>query len=267
MGIPDNTPSFRAFCIFLALVFILPSCGKAPQAETSKEKQLLIYCGITMVRPISEIKEIIEKRENCRIVVTKGGSGNLLESLELNKQGDLFLPGSDSYIEKAKKEGLVMETALVGYNKAAMMVQKGNPKNIPADLDMLADKSYYVVLGNPDSGSVGHETKKILSKKGIYEKVISNARELTTDSKRLVQVLAEKKADLVINWYATACWPENKDFVDVLPISSEFAETEKLVLGVLKFSQNPDIAKKFLDFASSEEGKAIFNKYGLYEIK
>jgi len=49
-----------------------------------------------------------------------------------------------------------------------------------------------------------------------------------------------------------------------LPIP-EFDETkDKLVLALLAYSRHPDIAQKFIDYAHSEKGRAIFEKHGLY---
>ena len=242
----------------------LAGCGEKRQ---ERKKELLVYCGITMIRPMSDIARIIEQRENCRIIITKGGSGNLLRSLKANQVGDLYLPGSESYIQTCREEELVCETVFVGYNKAAMMVQKGNPKQITADLGNLTSNRYYVVLGNPDSGSIGRETKKILERRRIFQAALNNVQQLTTDSKDLMRVLKRKEADVVVNWYATAVWPENAPHVDVLPIDEQYAAKKRLVLGLLKTSRCPEIARKFMAYAASEKGRALFAKYGLYDVK
>ena len=224
-----------------------------------------------MIDPMSEIAEIIEEQENCKIIITKGGSGNLLDSIRINQVGDLYLPGSDSYIETCLSEGLITDedtdTVHVGYNKAAIMVQKGNPKNISANLTNFLNESYIIYLGNPDRGSIGKETKKIFEKKGIWDNVSSNAAHFTTDSKDLSGCLVDKTADLVINWYATSTWEDNEPYIDALPINNEYATKKKLVLGLLTTSEHPEIARKFMDYAFSDTGKEIFNKYGLYDIE
>ena len=244
------------FCFFSIAGPALP--------EREVKKELLVYCGITMADPISEIARIIEKEEDCKIVVVKGGSGNLLRAIETNKVGDLYLPGCDSYIRTCEKKGLVDESVLVGHNCAALLVQKGNPKSISADLINLTKPEYYVVIGDAHSGSIGKETKKILDKRGIYSQVCQNARHLTSDSKDLVTVLKDKEADLVVNWMATSYWPENEPYVDAIEIDEEYAKPKKLVLGLLTFSHHRGIAEKFMQYASSREGKKLFRKYGLY---
>lgn len=254
-----------ALCIWLMCVGGgVPGCSNK---RPDKKKELLVYCGITMIKPMSDIARIIEEQENCKIIITKGGSGNLLKSLKINKVGDLYLPGSDSYIATCLEEDLVSDTVFVGYNKASIMVQKGNPKQITADLDNLRRKDYYVVICNPRSGSIGRETKYILEQKGIFEEVMANARELTTDSKRLVSILKEKQADIVINWYATSVWEENARYIDVLSIDEKYAKKKKLVLGLLKTSKYPEVARRFMEYAASEKGRELFTRYGLYEVK
>ena len=244
----------------------LAGCDQSPPPEPAEKPQMLIYCGITMIKPMLEIARMIEDSEKISIVITKGGSGNLMKSLIYSKTGDLYLPGSDKYYQTldSNNSGTILEKVLVGHNRAAMMVQKGNPRNISNDLENLTRKEYAVVIGNADSGSIGRETRVILERKGIYDAVLQNTMKLTTDSKDLVKVLVTKEADLVINWHAVSTWEENQSYMDVLYISPEFAGKKNLVLGLLKFSQNPAAARKFMALASSETGRAIFKKYGLY---
>ena len=130
----------------------------------------------------------------------------------------------------------------------------------------LKNPDLYVVIGNPNSGSIGKETKKILTAADIFGEVMDNAKELTTDSKRLVSVLKKDEADLVINWYATSTWEENALFIDAISIDENLAKKKRLMLGLLITSKYPDIAAKFMDYAVSTEGQKIFDRYGLYQI-
>lgn len=246
--------------ILLSVLFFFSSCSYKSQND---QKTLLVYCGITMIKPMAEIKEIIEKRENCHIEITKGGSGNLLKALEQSKVGDLYLPGGESYIEVAYRKGLIADTATVGHNKLVLLVQKGNPLNIKADIESLINKDYYVIIGNPNSGSVGKSTKKFLKEIGIFEEVEENAIRFTTDSKDLSVALINKEADLVVNWYATYTWGNNKDHMEILNIPDLDQTKNKLILSRLTTSKHPEISKKILDYAISPEGQAIFEKHGL----
>lgn len=256
-----------SFAIVLSIAYSYAHRPVSTATGVGEKRELLIYCGITMIKPMSEIARIVEEEQGCRILITKGGSGNMLQAIEVNGVGDLFLPGSESYIKTCQARGLVKDTVLVGYNKAALMVQKDNPKHISASLDNLANPKYYVVIGDPNSGSIGRETEKILINRGLFERVARNARQLTTDSKDLMKVLKDKEADLVVNWYATSTWPENAPYVESMSIPEEYASKKRLVLGLLTTSQHPEIARAFMQTAASPRGREIFRRYGLYDVK
>ncbi len=223
---------------------------------------LIFYVGITMIKPMQELSEEFEKNNNCKIKILQGGSQELFDSIKLSKIGDLYLPGSDSYIKKYADENIFLDSVFLGYNKLALIVKKGNPKNIKSSLDELSNPSLKVVLGNAESGSVGNATKKVLTKYGNYKETILNTIFLAPDSRNLTQSIKENKADLILNWYATIFWDENKDIVEALDIDEKYTNKSKLVLTLLNTSKNKPLAKKFLEFASSPKGKATFRKYG-----
>ena len=225
---------------------------------------LIFYCGITMVKPIQEIAKIIEKRYNCTIKISQGGSKDLYESLKYSKQGDLYLPGSDSYRKKNMKDGLLLNGQYIGFNKASIFVQKGNPKKIK-DLNSMIDENVKTIICNPDSGSIGKATKKIIieyKNLDFYEEVFDVAYEIGTDSRDLNQALIDKKVDMTINWRATGFFPENSPFISVIDIDERYAPKKKLVISLLSFSKYPNIAKKFMEYASSNNGQKIMRKYG-----
>lgn len=249
----------KVFLLAVFVLFLIPSFTYSQPSD-----KLVVYCGITMLKPMVEISKKFEKEHGCKIQFVKGGSGKLLQLLLKNKNGDLYLPGSDSYIKKMEAEypGLITAKAHVGYNKAAILVKKGNPKGITPDLNNFHSKQFKVIIGSDQKGSIGKETKKILSKHGSYEKVKTNAV-LTLHSQSLVNAIKAGKADLSINWFAVSTWPENREHVDAIEISEDYAKKKRLVLAVLKDSKQAELAQSFLKLALSDYGKKVFGKYGL----
>ncbi len=225
---------------------------------------LLFYCGITMVKPMVAISKIIEKKHNCTIKIMQGGSKNLYSSLKLSKKGDLYLPGSDSYIKNNLKDGLLIDTRYIGFNTAAIFVIKGNPKNI-INLKSMVDEDIATIVCNAKTGSIGKITKKALIKFGgeeFYDEVFDMAVEIGTDSRNLNKALIDKRADMTINWRATGFWPENLPFIDIIKIDEKYAPKKKLIISLLSFSKHKKIAKALIDFSSSKEGQNIMKKYG-----
>lgn len=215
-----------------------------------------------MIQPMKKLAQEFEKQHSVKITLTQGGSQDLYDSLKLSQTGDLYLPGSASYRQNNLQDGLLLDYVLVGYNRLALMVQKGNPKNLPADLNVLISPDLSTVLSNPQTGSVGNATKGVLEKAGIFEKAYSNTVYLTTDSRRLMQAMKNKEADVTLNWFATGKWEENVEYVDVLELPKEVAQPKALEISLLKFSANPELAKAFMAFTVSPHGREVFRDYG-----
>ena len=247
----------------IILSFLLLFSFSNLQAKNNKTT-LLLYCGITMVKPMKEIAKIIEKKHHCNIKISQGGSKDLYESLKFSKKGDLYLPGSDSYRINNLKDGLLLEGIYIGYNQASIFVQKNNPLNIK-NLDDFLNEDFNSILCNPQSGSIGRMTQKIFSKyKSIefFEDAFDNAVEIGIDSRNINQALISKRVDLAINWKATAFWYENSKYIDVIQIDEKYAPKKKLVINLLKSSKHKDIAREFMNYASSAKGQEIMHKYG-----
>ncbi len=243
---------------FLAIILLISTTLYA------NKQDLIIYCGITMVKPIKEIAKIIEKENGVNILISQGGSKDLYDQLKASKVGDLYLPGSDSYVKKGLVDKLIEDRVEIGFNQAAIFVQKGNPKKVK-DLDALVDENLVVAICDPKSGSIGRMSKKILTKyKGedFFYDVYDAAAQIGTDSRNLNKSLIDKNVDVSLNWRASGFWLENSAHIDVIDINEKYAPKKKLVLSLLEFSKNKDLAKKFMDYTSSDEGQKIMEKYG-----
>jgi len=247
----------------LTSLLILLSCLPVK----AQEQSLLIYCGITMVRPITELSRIFEQRENIRITISQGGSEDLYQSAKKSRLGDLYLPGEPTYRAKHLSEGLLGDYKIVGYNQMALFVQKGNPKRLKGDANELLRKDVTIIIGNAESGSVGQETKTILDSVGIYPKVVTKAASLMPDSRAINLAMKRSEADATLNWRATAFFPDNATHIEAINLDPKIAKPQALLLNHLTFSKNAALSRKFIDFVASEDGQAVFRKHGFLDNK
>jgi molybdate transport system substrate-binding protein len=231
------------------------------------KEELLFYCGITMVKPMSKIAKIIEDKYDVKIKIIQGGSGDLYKSLSTSKIGDLYLPGSDSYIKKHLKDGFLGYRKYVGYNQIAIFVYPKNPKNIKS-LDDFIRNDIKLSLGNPETCSMGKASIKVLKKykgKEFLRKVEDNVLLYSIDSRDFNDMLKNQIIDTGLNWKATAFFPENRGKIDIINIDEKYAPKKRLVLTMLTFSKHKKIVKDFIDFASSKDGKKIMQRYGFLD--
>ena len=116
-----------------------------------------MYCAAGMRYPVEEIVQKYEAEYGVQVNLQYGGSNTLLNQLEVNKSGDLYLAGDSSYIRLAEEKGLTAEAFPLALMKPVIAVQVGNPKNIKG-IDDLTRDDVKVALGDPDAAAVGKKT-------------------------------------------------------------------------------------------------------------
>ena len=241
------------------------AAGFTTVAASAQEQPLLVYCGITMVRPITELARSFEQREKVRVTITQGGSEDIYQSARKSRVGDLYLPGEPSYRARHLDEGLLGDYKLVGYNQLALFVAKGNPKKVRPDLNEIFRKDLTLMIGNAESGSVGQEARTMLDKLKLYPKAVAKAEFLMPDSRSINNAMKRGEADIALNWRATAFFPDNAQHLDVLDLDPKIAAPQALLLNLLTFSKQPQVARRFMDYVASADGQAVFRKHGFLD--
>ncbi|MCK9338040.1 MAG: substrate-binding domain-containing protein [Arcobacteraceae bacterium] len=250
------------FRVILVSLFLFSSFAYGEQ------KTVLIYCGITMVNPVKEMADILEKEHNIKIVMTQGGSADLFNALKTSKLGDIYIAGESRYINDYVQEGFFEDyMRYIGYNQAAIFVQKGNPNQIKSIEDFLRT-DISTMLCDYNTGSIGKMTKTVLENYGgkrFFEDAYLNTIQVGTDSRNINASLIRKDIDVAINWKSTMTFGDNKNVIDVINIDEKFAPKMQIPAILLKSSQDKELAKIIIDFMVSDIGQGIMKKYGFVD--
>ena len=247
-----------SFSIFIFLIFV------SIQNAYPSPKRLMIFAGAASKPATEEAVRIFQERSGITIDVIFGGSGFVLSQMKLSKKGDLYFPGSSDFMEVAKREDLVFPDSekIVVYLVPAMNVQKGNPKRIHTLKD-LTKEGIRLVIANPETVCVGTYAVEIFENNLTHEeksKVRKNIVNYTESCEKTANVISLKAADTVIGWRVFQYWdPERIETIYLRP--EEIPRIGYIPIAISKFTQNKDLAQKFVDFLFSPDGKTIFRKY------
>ena len=118
-----------------------------------------------------------------------------------------------------------------------------------------------IVLCNPELSSCGVATKEFLKEKFLC--LYFRACEIVFDSKNIA-FCVKRCADVGISWRAIATSKSNKNKLDYIDINSP---KKKLYLSIIKYTNNYELAKEFLEFVASKRGEEIMRKYGFLDEK
>ncbi|MCD6133367.1 MAG: molybdate ABC transporter substrate-binding protein [Candidatus Cloacimonas sp. 4484_209] len=240
------------FLYVLVFIFLFTSSGWAKDVIT-------VYCGAGMRKPMDKIGRAFEKKYGVSVRYNYAGSNTLLSQMELTRKGDCYMPGATMYIEKAKEKGFVDYEKPVAYHIPVIVVPEGNPANIKSLKDLIKP-GVRVILGDPKACAIGKLGNKILKKNKIYKGVQKNVIAIAATVNELVVYMCMGQADASIIWKASLLGTEDK--TDIIEIPKEENIIKVIPIGRLTFSKHKKIAKRFVDFVASSEGKNIFKECG-----
>ncbi len=251
--------------VFVVTVGLMLGCEKKhPEKYPSEETELLLFCGAGIRPPADELVETFEGKYGAKIVPDYAGAEVLLSKINLSSQGDLYMPGDKQYVNQAGEEGLILSQKSVCYFIPTILVQKGNPKKI-SSLHGLIKPGIKLGLGHPCNLPVGRIAKNIFEKNKIsWTDVEKNLKFQAATVNVLGMQIQAKALDAVIVWDAIARYYSEHGEEITIPVDKNVIST--VDIGVLKFTKNRELAEKFVEFAASEQGRAIFKKH-LYSVE
>ncbi|MBE6053757.1 MAG: molybdate ABC transporter substrate-binding protein [Clostridium sartagoforme] len=256
-----------AFCL---IVFIIGGCSNKDLINTEgsnvKESTITIAAAASLKNCMDNklIPMFREKYPNVMIQATYDSSGKLQTQIEEGAEIDVFMSAATKQMNELNEKGLIEEGSIVELleNKIVLIVPKGNVKGIKSFDDML--KSDKIAIGDPESVPAGQYSKELLENLRIWNKVYSKAS-LGTNVTEVLNWVAEASADCGIVYSTDATSNDKVDMVIEAPEGS----VSKVIypIGIIKASNNKEVAKNFTDFLQSDEAAEVFKYYGFSSNK
>ena len=245
--------------IGITLIFILnPSHGK------SAEKELMFFCGSAVKVPMDEIIVNYQKEKGVKISVIYSGSGTLLSQMELSGRGDVYLAGSPDFIIIGEKKNLLIKGSdkLVAYLVPAIIVPKGNPKNIRS-LEDLSKKNIRVGVGNPETVCLGLYGIELLHKNKLLDKVMPNVVVFAKSCEDTAMLAVLKKVDAILGWDVFASWnPHDVEWIRI--DDKKIPRLAYVPIALSVFVKDKAAAQEFINYILSEKGRSVFKKWGYF---
>jgi molybdate transport system substrate-binding protein len=196
--------SVLALAVVLAVWFGVPTTPETTDPPDTGDDPAVIVLTAAALRPAMEPAAAEYEREyGVRIELRFNASENLLTSLKVAGQGDLFIPADDSYVAAARADNLVdVDYDLAGMTGAAVF-RKDHPKaaeQLTWD-DFLKAR---IAQANTESTAVGKITKQRLAEVGRWgpiEKARPTSMGTVTEAANAVHL---GSADTAIVWDAIA---------------------------------------------------------------
>ena len=246
--------------VIIAGLLLLAACTGC----SSSEKSITVFAGSASKPALEEAAAAFEQQTGIKVYLNFGGSGTMLSQLEIAGEGDLYIPGSPDYMQKAEDKGFIYPESveILAYLVPAILVQEGNPQNIQSLAD-LTRQDTSVGVGAPETVCVGLYAYEILENAGMLEE-IQQAGTIVVHAEscsKTAALISLKSVDAIIGWRVFAYWnPEDTDVVYLQP--EQIVRLAYVPGAISTFTQDKESSQAFLDFLVSTEGQQIFSNWG-----
>ena len=276
----------KLFSLVLALsmALALTACSGSADTDsttddttetTAEPVELHVFAAASMQESLDQVIEAYKAvTPEVAVVATYDSSGTLKTQIQEGADCDVFISAAPKQMNQLDAEGgeentegldLVNSATRLDLleNKVTLAVPEGNPKGIESFdqlAELLASGDVFLAMGNSDV-PVGQYTQKIFTYYGLNEETLASSGVLTYGSnvKEVTTQVSEGTVDCGVI-YATDAFSAGLTVVD--EATAEMCGQVIYPAAVMKNSANPDAAKAFLDFLSTDEAMACFEAVG-----
>lgn len=255
--------SLKYLLIFM-LLFIAGMVVRDIFLSGDREESLLFYCGAGLRPAVSEIVERFEEETGIHVRTNYGASNILLGQIQVNREGDLFMPGDEFYVQEAMKDDMILESRNVAEFIPVIIVQKGNPHAVQ-HLEDLAKPGLKLGIADERAAAIGRITWMIYEKNDISRELIKD--NIVFDSvtvHELITGITLGHIDAAIVWEPVARGQED---AEVIEIPDDNNISVPVPLAMLSSTENRENAGKFIEYMLSEESQEVFTKHHFGRIK
>ena len=276
----------KLFSLVLALsmALALTACSGSADTDsttddttetTAEPVELHVFAAASMQESLDQVIEAYKAvAPEVAVVATYDSSGTLKTQIQEGADCDVFISAAPKQMNQLDAEGgeentegldLVNSATRLDLleNKVTLAVPEGNPKGVESFdqlAELLASGDVFLAMGNSDV-PVGQYTQKIFTYYGLNEETLASSGVLTYGSnvKEVTTQVSEGTVDCGVI-YATDAFSAGLTVVD--EATAEMCGQVIYPAAVMKNSANPDAAKAFLDFLSTDEAMACFEAVG-----
>lgn len=254
---------------FISALYLMLAACSAPQTNQGEQTQpkaapveLTVSAAASLTDALTELKPSFEEAHpGTTLVFNFGSSGKLAQQIEQGAPADLFLSASPKDLDGLEQKQLIDAKTRVDFaaNSLVLITGKSAPAPISTFEDLANPALAHIAIGEPNSVPAGRYAKETLESLKLWDSV-SSRLVYASDVRQVLAFVESGNADAGIVYASDAAISPN---VNVLATAD--AKWHKPIVypgAVVAASSHADLAKEFLSYLTSENGKAILHKYG-----
>lgn len=246
----------RKILLFI-LLGLLAACRSA-QTPTTAEP-LLVAAASDLQFAFTEVGQAFAAETGHKVVFTFGSTGNLTTQIENGAPFDILAAANVSFVDRLTAQGLTIpETQqLYAQGRIVLIVNRQSGIQVVGLSDLLDPSISRIAIANPAHAPYGMAAQEALESAGVWT-AIQDKLVLGENVSQTLQFVQTGDAPVGIVALSIANVPE----VTGTLLPAELHEPINQALAVIKSTPREDIARAFIAFVSSDQGREIMRRYG-----
>jgi molybdate transport system substrate-binding protein len=241
-----------------ALVLILIGAGFSVGAQ---QVNLTCAAAISLKTSLDEISKIYSaKHGGGQVTLSYGGSGTLEQQIEHGAPIDIFFSAAEKEMDELQKQNMLLNDTRrdVLRNKLVVVVPAAS-KGVRSIEDLSKPEVRKVAVGQFETVPAGMYAKETLQHDGMLDK-LQDKLVYAKDVRQVLTYVETGDADAGFVYRTDAM--NSKTAHVAFEVPDDAHEPIVYPAAVVKSSEHADAAKGFLQFLSSAEAGAVFEKNG-----
>ena len=246
-----------------------------PRSHSEQDGTVRIFSARACAAPLEKAAALFERKTGISVQISvcsrhcakpaaeeatgeTGGDDFLLEIADAGIH-DLAIGGAEYLLDDGEVRGIVQrgQRRTIANRRSAIIVPAGNPKGIRCVADTAKPG---VRVGVSVIDCLKGLWENITARLGLMDKVRRNITYYANGCIAIVEAVAEGIVDAAFGWTAFGHLAEGR--IEVIDMPPEQQVMRGTGVGLLKFSRNPEAAKKLMDFLTTPEARAFYEEYG-----
>lgn len=247
--------------VTVACLTLAPAgCGRGGREEGGGE--LVVAAAANLTEAFGELGRRFEGRTGVRVVNSFGATADLARQIEQGAPFDVFASADTRHVDALASAGLLTEGTRAVYARGRLVVwlPRGDSAVARAE-DLAKPEVARVAVAKPDVAPYGQAAVEALEALGVWARVEPKVVYAQNVS-QAKQFAATGNADAALLPRSLVHEGEGKS----VEIDEALHRPVEQAAGVVRASKRQGEARRFVEFLSSEEGRAVLKSYG-YEVR
>jgi molybdate transport system substrate-binding protein len=258
----------------VALSLIATSCSNKTTSTTATTSPLKtttttaqpVTLNVLAASSLSNVLKAIDTaytqaNPNVTISLSTAASGTLQTQIQNGAPSDVFLSAATANMDSLQTKNLIINNTRKNLlnNTLVMIVPNDSTLGLTSFNDLTLVKVTKIAIGDPKSVPAGTYAQKAFDELGITTQIQSKFV-LAANVTQVLTYVTSGNVDVGFVYSTDALSSNQVKVVANAPadINAQIVYPE----GVIQGSQNPDAARAYLNFLSSDQAKALFLQYG-----